>query len=151
MQFSHLVICVSETEKRNLMKNKLINKIEVIPNGISTFFQNNNHSFNDNSKFKEGYILTVGRLEYRKNIILLIESFEYLVKDFYKGHLAIVGSDAGFRKEIFHKIRNDIIFLALKTKKPLIGSKKVLHNLFPLIKCDSWYVLIYLERKCGLM
>ena len=49
-------------------------------------FQNNNHPFKDkdHSKLKEGYILTVGRLEYRKNIILLIESFEYLVRIFIK-------------------------------------------------------------------
>jgi glycosyltransferase involved in cell wall biosynthesis len=76
------IICVSETEKNNIMNifNVKKDKIEVIPNGINIETIRNSVAFN--MKDKSGILLYVGRLEQYKNIHLIIKSMSYMPSEY---------------------------------------------------------------------
>jgi glycosyltransferase involved in cell wall biosynthesis len=109
------IIAVSENTKKDLMKLYRIpkEKIDVIYEGYS----NDNFKLNLNDKISNyKFLLFVGRLEARKNIIGIIRAFEIL-KDKYKIlHKLVLAGRFGYGKEkIEGKIKNckhkdDIIF-----------------------------------------
>ena len=87
MKISETIITVSNASKFDILKKFTPKKIVVINNGISDVFQNFNFNDEINSNIKkkyylnEDYILCLGTLEPRKNLILLLKAFSELKRD----------------------------------------------------------------------
>jgi glycosyltransferase involved in cell wall biosynthesis len=98
------IIAVSENTKQDLIKMYKVpeGKIKVIYEGYDQEMQNANLKMqDDNAKFKinEGYLLFVGRLEERKNIVGIIEAFEILKEHYKLPHKLILAGKFGYGKE----------------------------------------------------
>jgi glycosyltransferase involved in cell wall biosynthesis len=93
---AHHIITISNTEKERICKNCNLNdsKISFVYHGIDEmFFPRNKDEINAiklKYKINQDYILYVGRLNLRKNIKTLLESFSQLQTD-YK--LVIIGAE----------------------------------------------------------
>jgi glycosyltransferase involved in cell wall biosynthesis len=122
-QKSHAIIAVSNSTKRDIVHYLGVppEKVWVIYNGVnSRFCQIRNQGLLNTVKLKyrlpEKFILFVGTLEPRKNIIGLIEAFKKLTLDpHFKYQLVIVGSKGWGYKPIFSTaeslgIKDRIIF-----------------------------------------
>jgi glycosyltransferase involved in cell wall biosynthesis len=98
------IIAVSENTKRDLMKLYKVpeEKIEVVYEGIPT-----NYKSNTNIQIKNDtkYLLFLGRLEERKNIIGIIKAFEILKEKYNIPHKLILAGKPGYGYE---KIKNKI-------------------------------------------
>lgn len=111
-----LVCTVSEFSRQDIssLLNIDLNKIVVVPNGLSENFLISSDNKN-NCKSNESYILNVGSIEPRKNIIFLLEVFLLLKnKDNNNLKLILTGSESWGSGGIFqaikiHKFSNDII------------------------------------------
>lgn len=100
------VVCVSENTKRDVMLLYKVaeEKIRVVYEGYETNFQ-----FPNKSKFpiSKPYLLFIGRLEERKNIVRMIETFEILKKKYAISHeLILVGKPGYGYEKIRCKIQN---------------------------------------------
>jgi len=114
------IICVSENTKKDVKKlyHAKASKMHVIYEGYETNFQflisnfqsisNNKISnseikkFNIESKFKiqnSKFILFIGRLEERKNVIRIIEAFEILKKEYRIPHTLVLAGKPGYGYE----------------------------------------------------
>ncbi|HAI73834.1 MAG TPA: hypothetical protein DCS28_02365 [Candidatus Moranbacteria bacterium] len=99
------IIAVSENTKRDLMRLYKVpeEKIEVVHNGYDAGanFQFPISNFQKNSKF----ILFIGRLEKRKNILGIIKAFEILKEKYKIPHKLILAGNFGYGEE---EIKNKI-------------------------------------------
>ena len=92
---------VSEYSRQDIAKKvgAPLDKIRVVPNGLrepAAFDQEQMDGLTGRFKLQEGYVLNVGGIHERKNIVRLIQSFAKLVhKNDYKGVLVITGSVSG--------------------------------------------------------
>lgn len=115
------VICVSENTKRDVMKLYQVaaEKIRVVYEGYESNFQFpiSNFQSNPNDKIiekKKPYLLFIGRLEERKNVVRMIEAFEILKEKYQLPHeLVLVGKPgygyARIKAAISHsKFQNEI-------------------------------------------
>lgn len=120
------IISVSKNTKKDLMRLYGVaeDKIEVIYEGYDSDFQTKSNFQNLNlkifSKFKiqnSNFILFVGRLEERKNILGIIEAFEILKKEYQIPHKLILAGRGGYGYQKIKmqisksKNKNDIIEL----------------------------------------
>lgn len=99
------IIAVSKTTKKDIVKNYQIdeNKVEVIYNGFEKIVSGRTGKTAE-VKLKK-YILYVGTLQPRKNLIVLIEAFDKFLqinKDF---KLIIVGKKGWLYENIFEKVK----------------------------------------------
>lgn len=92
------VICVSENTKKDVVKLYRVaeEKIRVIAEGYNQKFQSPNSKNQTKSKIQitnsRPYVLFIGRLEERKNIVRIIEAFEILKEKYSIPHdLVLVG------------------------------------------------------------
>ncbi|MEM2174795.1 MAG: glycosyltransferase family 1 protein [Candidatus Micrarchaeia archaeon] len=85
------IITCSETIKKEILKKYLIleRKVVAIPNGINEEFLNRNQQISSN---KSQYILYVGSLNPRKNLIGVLKAFQKLLTKI-PHHLYIVGGE----------------------------------------------------------
>lgn len=100
------VICVSENTKRDVMNLYKVaeEKIRVVYEGyennfqfpISNFQSNSNESI---SQVEKPYLLFIGRLEERKNIVRIIEAFEMLKEKYGIPHELVLVGKPGFGYE----------------------------------------------------
>lgn len=105
-QAASTVICVSENTKRDVMKLYQVTeeKIAVISEGyennfqfpISNFQSNSNESI---SQIKKPYLLFIGRLEERKNIVRIVEAFELLKEKYRIPHELVLAGKPGYGYE----------------------------------------------------
>jgi len=113
-RFAKKIIAVSENTKKDLMKLYKVpeEKIEVVYEGVS---DNNNQEPRNNNQTNyklqttnyKPYILFIGRLEERKNIIGIIEAFEILREKYKIPHKLILAGKPGYGYEkIKFEIRN---------------------------------------------
>lgn len=129
------IIALSSNTKKDIMElyNIPSDKIEVIYNGI-----NNNYKIikdllelnrvREKLNLPEKYILFVGHLEPRKNIIRLIKAYNILREKFkIKEKLVIVGKENWFYQPIYdtvrrNKLENEVVFLnyVLKENMPYV-------------------------------
>ena len=150
-QRSNKIIAVSESTKKDLIKIYKIEaeKIKIIYSGINQVFSIK-YSVSSISKIKEKYnlpekyILYLGTLEPRKNIIGLIKAFEILNAKYRipntKYHLVIAGSKGWLYEDIFKTVqnspvKNDIIFTGFVENK----DKSALYDLADLFVYPSFY------------
>ena len=81
VKISEHVITVSQTSKKDIVNRFKVNNISVVSNGISEVFENFIFNYEKNCYIKEkyglpeDYILSLGTLEPRKNLKLLINAF----------------------------------------------------------------------------
>jgi len=122
-RFAKKIIAVSENTKKDLMKLYAVpeSKIKVVYEGyednfefrISNFesnpnFQNSNLKIDSKFKIQNSkFLLFIGRLEERKNIIGIIEAFEILREKYKIPHKLILAGKPGYGYEkIKFEIRN---------------------------------------------
>lgn len=101
------VICVSENTKRDVMKLYEVaeEKIRVIYEGYEKQSTINNQHLT--KKSEKRYLLFIGRLEERKNIVRIIEVFEILKEKYQVPHeLALVGKPGYGYARIKQQIAN---------------------------------------------
>lgn len=129
------IIAVSESTKNDLVEIYGISegKIKVIYSGVNKEQNENKNVGNIRKKYNlpEKYILYLGTIEPRKNIIGLIKAFEIFKENFPKSpeKLVIAGSKGWLYEDIFRTARNsphknDIIFsgfIADEDKAQLYG------------------------------
>jgi glycosyltransferase involved in cell wall biosynthesis len=102
------VIAVSESTKNDLVKIYGISpaKIDVVHNGVDASFQplpaDQVASFRQQKRLPDRFILFVGTLEPRKNIVRLIEAYAMLPKE--RPPLVLVGGKGWFYDEIFARV-----------------------------------------------
>ncbi|MDD2766706.1 MAG: glycosyltransferase family 1 protein [Candidatus Moranbacteria bacterium] len=90
------VICVSENTKRDVMKLYSVpeKKIQVIYEGYEQ--QSTENSQQRTKKQTSPYLLFIGRLEERKNIVRMIEAFEILKKKYVIPHILVLAGKPGY-------------------------------------------------------
>jgi glycosyltransferase involved in cell wall biosynthesis len=125
VQMADRIIAPSKATKKDLIKFYKVNenKIRIIYHGVSP-----NSKFQIlNSKFNNPYILFVGQIQPRKNLIRLIEAFE-LIKEKNKKYpnlkLTIAGGNGWMANKTYEKARaskfsKDIIFTGKVDNKRL--------------------------------
>lgn len=112
-RLSDKIIAVSESTKNDLIENYKIdsNKIKVIHSGISPAIKKvpaeKLYSFQRLNSLPDKFILFLGKLEPRKNIVGLIRAFNLLkgLDGFEDLNLVIVGSPGWLYKNIFDEAR----------------------------------------------
>lgn len=119
---SHLIFTVSDFSKNDISTCYKINpeKIVVTYNGVAEDFRQlseeeiNRESLSANYGIRGDYILTVGNLQPRKNIVRLIKAFSLLENEYESDiQLVIVGKKAWMYDEIFEEVgnsKNNVIF-----------------------------------------
>jgi glycosyltransferase involved in cell wall biosynthesis len=96
-----MIATVSEFSKQDIVKKAKVpaNKIEVIPNGLrepSKPDERLDADLDDRLGLKGGFILSVGGIHERKNVVRLIHAFSRIVNQWgYPGKLVITGSVSG--------------------------------------------------------
>ena len=112
------IITVSEFSKREIVEltGTPEDKIEVIYNAPSVTVRRETVSRDTTESNREPYILFVGTIEPRKNLVRLIRAFETLKKEQKIPHKLVLAGGRGWRNEdIFRALdtspyRNDIVF-----------------------------------------
>lgn len=101
--WANKIVVVSENTKKDLMALYKIpmGKIEVIYEGVMNSFKSSGF----NSKINQKYLLFIGRLEERKNIIGILRAFEILKEHYKIPHQLILAGKFGYGEE---KIKNEI-------------------------------------------
>jgi glycosyltransferase involved in cell wall biosynthesis len=110
-QWAKKIIAVSDNTKRDLMKLYKVpeTKMEVIHEGVS---QNQNLSLkvqdsNVKCKVEKPYLLFIGRLEERKNIVGIIRAFKLLKEKYKIPHKLVLAGNFGYGEErIIEEIKN---------------------------------------------
>jgi glycosyltransferase involved in cell wall biosynthesis len=98
------IIAVSENTKKDLVKLYKVSsdKIKVVHNGASINNQDTGYKIQDTK-----YLLFIGRLEKRKNILGIVEAFEILKEKYNIPHKLILAGSPGYGfAEVKHKIQN---------------------------------------------
>ncbi|MFH0969048.1 MAG: glycosyltransferase family 1 protein [Patescibacteria group bacterium] len=118
-KWAKTIIAVSNNTKNDLVKlyNVPEEKINVVYEGTNLIKNLKIKNQNDNSKFKiDKYLLFIGRLEKRKNILGIIEAFEILKEKYKIPHKLVLAGEPGYgyqnakTKMQKSKYRNEIIF-----------------------------------------
>lgn len=100
-QLNNLIVTVSEYSKQDISQkaNVPLDKIRVIPNGLREPNPENAATMKAlaaRCRLHDAFILNVGGIHERKNIVRLIQAFTLMVKEYgYDGHLVITGSTSG--------------------------------------------------------
>jgi glycosyltransferase involved in cell wall biosynthesis len=131
-RWARSIIAVSENTKNDLINLYKVpaEKIEVIYEGYNNNFDSNSNFKNSNlkidSKFKiqnSKFILFIGRLEERKNIIGIIQAFEILKEQYKISYKLVLAGRSGYGYEKIKNqmsnvnCRNDIIELGFVNEK----------------------------------
>lgn len=131
LNISEFIVTVSEfSKKRILDKFNCKKNIVVVYNGVSEVFENFNYNKYLNEKIRkkynlpQSYIMSLGTLEPRKNLKLLIEAFIELKKDgLFDKKLVLVGRKGWKIDSVIGKIdeniERDIIFTGFVEDKDL--------------------------------
>jgi glycosyltransferase involved in cell wall biosynthesis len=124
------IIAVSKTTKKDIVKNYDVdeNKVTVVYNGFEKISQKSkvkNQNLNSKVKNKEPFILFVGTIQPRKNLITLIEAFDKFSQTNKDFKLVIVGKKGWLYEDIFEKVKTmkleyKIIFTGHVTDEELI-------------------------------
>jgi glycosyltransferase involved in cell wall biosynthesis len=94
------IVAVSENTKKDLMKlyRVLEDKIEVIYEGYNGELRTADYKL-QNRNILNPYLLFVGRLEERKNIVGIIKTFEILKEQYKLSHKLVLAGNFGYGKE----------------------------------------------------
>ncbi|MFA4817635.1 MAG: glycosyltransferase family 1 protein [Parcubacteria group bacterium] len=102
-KWARTIISVSENTKKDLMRLYKVpeEKIKVVYEGYDRKFKFQSSNFKSilNDKISKPYLLFVGRLEERKNIIGIIKTFEILKEQYKIPHKLVLAGKFGYGKE----------------------------------------------------
>lgn len=118
------VICVSENTKRDVMAfyRVMEEKIAVISEGYDNNAQSPNHKNQIISKAQitktKPYLLFIGRLEERKNIVRMVEAFEILKEQYRIPHELLLAGKPGFG---YGRIANKLQAISYKQEIKELG------------------------------
>jgi glycosyltransferase involved in cell wall biosynthesis len=125
------VICVSENTKRDVMRlyNTPEEKIQVIYEGYEEKYQipNTKYQINPHFQTQKPYLLFIGRLEERKNIVRMIEAFEILKEKYNIPHQLVLVGKPGYgyarieQKVASSKVKNEIREMGYVTEEEKWG------------------------------
>jgi glycosyltransferase involved in cell wall biosynthesis len=121
-----MIATVSEFSKQDIVKKvgAPADKIQVIPNGLrepSKPDEELDERLNNRFDLKNGFILSVGGIHERKNIVRLVHAFSRLVNQKgYPGKLVITGSVSGAPYQIKMKRLCDATIKELRMEKQVI-------------------------------
>ncbi|WP_322494953.1 glycosyltransferase family 1 protein [Chloroflexus sp.] len=107
-RFARMVIVTSEATKRDVQQHLRIpaERIAVAPLGVNPVFQPQSQttitSVRERLGIKWPYILFVGNIEPRKNIVRLIEAFSIIRQHGWPHHLIVVGKGGPLSGPIYH-------------------------------------------------
>ncbi|MFA5777029.1 MAG: glycosyltransferase family 1 protein [Parcubacteria group bacterium] len=113
-RWAKTIIAVSNNTRNDLIKlyKVLPEKIKVIYEGYDSNFQFSIFNFQSNSndqifndKKNTRYLLFIGRLEERKNVVGIVEAFEILKEKYHISHKLILAGGKGYG---FKKIKSEI-------------------------------------------
>lgn len=105
------IIAVSTTTKKDLIKFYQIpeTKIDIVHNGFYSVIPSESRRkvgrSREISKIEKPYILYVGTIQPRKNLIILIEAFNLLLKEKPEYSLIIAGKKGWLYQPIFQKVK----------------------------------------------
>jgi len=106
-QKANLIIVPSQSTKNDLVKHFKIekDKIRVIYPGIKKIIvnENNDEEIRNRYNLPNKYILFLGTIEPRKNIITLIESFEKTVKKLNHNYKLVIAGAKGWKNKDIYK------------------------------------------------
>ena len=104
-QSADLIITPSENTRRDVIKyfNVSPGKVSVIYPGLSSIFTGTKQNINNLVSGK--YLLFLGTIEPRKNILVLLAAFEKLAENFSDIKLVIAGARGWKNKQILKKVR----------------------------------------------
>ena len=121
------VICVSENTKKDVMRLYAVEqqKIVVFPEGYEKKHAEGSMSLKEsfNGLVKTPYILFIGRLEERKNIIRYIDAFDQCKEEYQTEHQLVLVGKWGYGCEYIRKriqksrYRNDIVICGYVTEE----------------------------------
>jgi glycosyltransferase involved in cell wall biosynthesis len=100
-RLNSMIATVSEFSKQDIVKKVRVpaSKIEVIPNGLrepSKPDERLDVDLDDKLGLRDGFVISVGGIHERKNVVRLIHAFSRLVDQWgYSGKLVITGSVSG--------------------------------------------------------
>lgn len=96
------IICVSNNTKKDLIRLYGISKekIRVVYEGVNPAMRENERITSETmAKYeieKQGYIIFIGRLEERKNIVSILKAFEIIKRHFALGHKLVLVGKGGY-------------------------------------------------------
>lgn len=105
------IFTISESSKRDIshvfafLANRIVNIGAALPDGFTPVQEKEAHSANADLGIKEPYLLSVGSLEPRKNILFALRALEPVLKE-KNIRLVLVGRNAWGTDEISHEIMN---------------------------------------------
>lgn len=151
---NQLFITISESSKESIVKmfpnikNRLYKVYLGVSNEVSKATEEEQSQVKDKYGIKEPFILFVGRIQPRKNIVRLIESYEQLCDSHpdIPHHLVIVGSLGWLYEPILNKMKES----KYKDKIHYLGYLENEREKVSLISAASVLVLISLWEGFGL-
>lgn len=119
------ILTISEATKKDIIKHYNVDESKIIVTypGFTKFDENeNNTDVLERNNLRENYILFVGTLQPRKNLIRLLEAYNKLNNKELK--LVVVGKKGWLYDEIFQKVKeytieNKVIFLDFVKREDL--------------------------------
>lgn len=107
---AHKIFVPSENTKRDIIQQYEIDekKVVVLYPGLSSAFGTPENPVNIKIKYNlpENYILFLGTIEPRKNLISLLKAFDISYEKFRNLHLVIAGAPGWKNKDLFDEIKN---------------------------------------------
>lgn len=129
-------------------QNEIQKKIEIIPNGIDSFwfenvFQRRNYTeINQRLRQKRLKLVYVGNIDKNKNIMLTCKAINLLKRDNWKIDFAVVGKIRD--KSVYNSIRDHIQYLSPRPKEKLINIYRM-SDVFVMPSISESFGLVYVE------
>jgi glycosyltransferase involved in cell wall biosynthesis len=137
-RLNSMIATVSEFSKQDIVKKVGVpaNKIRVIPNGLREPSKPDGRidaDLDDRFGLKDGFILSVGGIHERKNVVRLTHAFSRLVNQWrYPGKLVITGSVSGAPYQVKMKKLCDVA-----VKETGMETRVVFTGFIPDVELDS--------------
>ncbi len=148
LERSHLVIAVSDNTKKDIVKFLGVpnEKVWVIYNGIDEIFR----PVKEENKLKEirwkynlpdKFLLYIGAIQPRKNIVGIIKAFKLLFQDRDFDHKLVIGGGTGWKKKDIYTIIKELELKERVVFTPYIPDKDLpyIYNLADVFVFPSFY------------
>lgn len=126
------------------IKNNIVKKSHIIPNGIDNFWFKHINNARQNLKNKDIKLLYVGVIDKNKNILTTIEAIKLLQSKGYNIQYSVVGKIVD--KDIYNKIITfpELKYVSPKSKEELINIYRE-HDIFVMPSLHETFGLVFAE------